>query len=393
MARRLNPESDGLRRGSDVATVTVSAAMVVFWFLDPEPAPDYDSPAYVVLSLSLGVACTLALWWRRRCAVPMATVLIVLSVFFGVVAGPSLVALFTVAGYRSLRSTVAVTVLALATVPLQTLVGTPLSGDDRLIGIALLCAVILLAVGWALALKSRRELVDSLRKRAALLVRERALMDDQVRLAEREVIAGTLHDSLAHQLTLISMTAGTLRYRRDELPEELSDLVESLQDQSTTALDGLRAALTDLRALHTPEDADTVHAANDLSGSIRALVQDVRTAGQQVEFSSDVDPGLSAGLASITFRAVREFLTNARKHSPGASVVLSVQANPREGVLVTCSNPCTPSYRHIGADGPGTGLSGIADRVRCYGGRIRTSRTAEDFPATFTVRFGAPWQV
>lgn len=386
------------RRWSDVAAVAVAAIMVTLWFIDPEPTPAYNSSSYLAASIVLGILGTTVLWWRRSLATLVATALIVLSVFFGVVAGPSLVALFTVAGYRPLRHVLAVTLLALATVPLQISIGTPLPRDVIPIGTVLLCAFILLAVGWALALKSRRELVDSLRERAAQLVRERDLVDEQVRRAEREAVASELHDSLAHQLTLISMSAGTLRYRRDEIPDELAGLVETLQHQSTTALDSLRSSLRDLRTLRTFEDSDTLHAGEDLGAAILDLVEEVRSAGQKVELSVHADRGLSVRLSSIIFRAVRELLTNARKHAPGAPVSLTVRANRESGILVECSNSLAGTGslsqgnggNHAEQEGQGTGLSGIAERIQGYGGTLKTGRTTE---SVFSVQLRAPWSV
>ncbi|MDN6536135.1 MAG: histidine kinase, partial [Corynebacterium variabile] len=376
----------GLRSpvGRDIAAVVLAVLMVTVWFLDPDPLPRYAGTWFTVVSVILGAASVIALRWRRSRATAVAVTLILLSTVFGVTAGPSLIALFTVAGYRPLRTTVTVTGLALATVPVQLVLGSPLRGDAVLPGMVLLCCLVLLSVTWALVLRSRRELVASLQERARHLLRERDHAAEQARRDEREMIADQLHDSLAHHLTLISMSAGSLSYCADDIPDDLASVAGTVQRQSTEALSELRDALRDLRQLRGAQETTDAGFTGDLGRSLELLVREVRDAGQDVALCSRIFPGLNTRLSEVVFRAVRELLTNARRHAPGVPVTLDVTASTEGGVVVTCTNQSTGTSS---GDPTGTGLIGISERVRLYGGRLRTITT----DGIFTARIEAPW--
>ncbi|WP_297004668.1 histidine kinase [uncultured Corynebacterium sp.] len=116
------------------------------------------------------------------------------------------------------------------------MLGSPLHGDAVLPGAILLCCLILLSVAWSLVLRSRREPVSSLQERARQLIRERDHAAEQARRHEREMITSEIHDSLAHHLTLISMSAGTLSYRADDIPDDLASVAETVHRQPSQAL-------------------------------------------------------------------------------------------------------------------------------------------------------------
>lgn len=363
--------------------MTLAGLMVVVWLVDPEPEPFYAGPAYFALSYGLGAASVLALWWRRGHATALACVLTLGSVFLTVLSGPSLVALFSVAGYRSFRRTLWVTALALGTAPAQVLVGAPLADTDFWRGVIPLSLVCLVAVGWGMALRTRRELVESLRERARHLVRERDHVADQARRSEREDIARDLHDSLAHRLSLISMSAGALDYRRGEIPEDLADLAMAMQGHSGRALDELRSVVGTLRAQEHP---DVPPSREHLAADIQSLVRQGRDAGHNVDAEIDVAPGMSDRLARIVFRTAQELLTNARKHSPRSTVVLTVAGHDKAGVRITSSNAM-----EAGANAPGdegSGLLGMSERVRIHGGQFVAGRTTRQ---RFEVEVWLPW--
>ncbi|MGO1850516.1 MAG: sensor histidine kinase [Microbacterium sp.] len=363
--------------------MTLAGLMVVVWLVDPQPEPLYAGPVYFTLSYGLGAASVLALWWRRRYATALACLLILGSVFLTVLSGPSLVALFAVAGYRPFGRTLWVTALALVTAPAQILLGAPLADADFWRGVIPLSLVCLVAVGWGMALRTRRELVESLRERARQLVRERGLVADQARRSEREDIARDMHDSLAHRLSLISMSAGALDYRRGEIPEDLADLAMTLQDHSGRALDELRSVVGTLRA---QENFDVPPSRELLVSDIQSLVRQGRDVGQSIDAEIDVAPGMSDRLARIVFRTTQELLTNARKHSPRSTVLLTIAGDAGAGVRVRSSNAV-----ETGTDAPGdegSGLLGMSERVKIHGGRLVAGRTTRQ---RFEVEVWLPW--
>lgn len=366
----------------DLGAMAAATLMVVLWFLDPLPEPSYAGPAYFGISYGLGAAGVIAIWWRRHWASPLACLLIVGSVVLPVLSGPSLVALFTVAGYRRPGTTLWMTGLALLSAPLQVIVGAPLDNDDFWRGVIPLYLVSLLVVGWGMALRSRRELVDSLRERARQLARERDLVADRARRAEREEIARDMHDSLAHRLSLISLSAGALHYRREGIPAELADLAVTLQENSKAALTELRSAVGGIRA----RDHLDTRPLDDPLEQLRALIEQSRAAGQEVHSRLELDRGMSARLAGITYRTAQELLTNARKHRPHSAVELTIIGAPDSGVRIRSTN----DLEHDGmgeADG-GFGLLGMEERVKVHGGRLTAGRTAGH---RFEVDTWLPW--
>ena len=68
--------------------------------------------------------------------------------------------------------------------------------------------VTVIAFGWGLYLRARRELVASLRERAERLKADQRRTAEQAREAERRRIAREMHDVLAHRLSLLSVHAG-----------------------------------------------------------------------------------------------------------------------------------------------------------------------------------------
>jgi signal transduction histidine kinase len=80
---------------------------------------------------------------------------------------------------------------------------------------------------------------------------------------------------------------------------------------------------------------------------------------------------------------VQEGLTNARKHAPGADVLVHLAGSPGNGLTVEVRNQPDPSPAADpdpgpGADpGAGQGLVGLAERVALADGRLEWGPTAE----------------
>jgi signal transduction histidine kinase len=70
-------------------------------------------------------------------------------------------------------------------------------------------------------------------------------------------------------------------------------------------------------------------------------------------------------------RIVREALTNASKHAPGAKVAVSVAGRPGQGLQVIVRNPLPDGLaREPSLPGTGTGLAGLAERVAVADGTL-----------------------
>jgi peptidoglycan/LPS O-acetylase OafA/YrhL len=115
------------------------------------------------VTAALGCA---ALWLRRRWPVGLALVLVALAAFSELVAGAMVVALFTVAVHRPPRTTAAVFALSLLAALVYVLL-RPEPGVPGFLLFLLGVAIQGAAVGWGLFIRHRRQLLLSLRDRAA----------------------------------------------------------------------------------------------------------------------------------------------------------------------------------------------------------------------------------
>jgi hypothetical protein len=164
----------------------------------------------------VGALGCVALWWRRRWPVGLAVTLVALSTFSELVAGAMVVALFTVAVHRPPRTTAAVFALSLLAAVVYVLL-RPDPGEPRLPLLLLGVAIQGAAVGWGLFVRHRRQLVLSLRERAAAAETEARL---RARRRAPEVIILTTFDADEHVLR--ALRAGAAGFvLKDTPPAEI----------------------------------------------------------------------------------------------------------------------------------------------------------------------------
>ncbi|MDA2806965.1 sensor histidine kinase [Nocardiopsis suaedae] len=365
----------------------------------PEPVVAADTLAWV--------AAAAAVWARRRWPVGTALFLVALSTFSELVGGAMLVALYGVALRRPTRTAAAVGAAAVAAGlvfgALRPEPGLPFAFN--LLFAAAVGGVLSFAVlGWGMYARARRSLVESLRERAVraegearaqaervrLAEREAVLLADRARLSERERITREMHDVLGHRLSLLSVHAGALEYRRDASPEEVAGAAGVIRDSAHKALEDLREVIGMLRS--DDDDGGDGGSAGGGAGldGIAALVEESRAAGMDVGLDEDVaEPGAAPGAAGRSaYRVVQECLTNARKHAPGARVAVRVAGGPGDGLDVeVVSDPCPGPAPGPGA-GSGAGLVGLSERVALAGGTLEHGPRAD---GGFAVRAWLPW--
>ncbi|GAA1277607.1 sensor histidine kinase [Saccharothrix xinjiangensis] len=265
------------------------------------------------------------------------------------------------------------------------------------------------------------DLVEAGRQRIDRLEREREWVAERARLRERGRIAADVHDSLGHELALIALRAGALELTADT--ERGREAAAELRKSAVTATDRLRQAIGVLRegaAPVEPPDED-----------VAELVSRARCAGLQVTLIGSPGP-LPALVDRAVHRVVREALTNAARHAPGAPVAVRTTRHAAE-VVVTVENPLDdtwpsspnnsrpddrrpdddqaggaeagearpaestgrptrrePSQRGAsehgsserGLVGSGSGLAELTERLRLLGGTLRSSATGGRFTVT-----------
>lgn len=401
-------------RGAYAAAVTLTDRARALWARSSGPL---STTAYVVLGLvgaglvaaaagsvsgdvagvvaGLGNAgLTLLLVRRRRWALPIA-VLAAIGCLVAFTYAAAWLALFALAIQRRDRWLVVVAFGAWA----GSVVSSTFIAIDPLGGVLLASPMYGFAVAGGAYIGSRRALLVSLRERAERAESEQAMRSNQARLAERSRIAQEMHDVLAHKISLVTLQAGGLEVNSAAGPEEVERVAGLIRTTARQALDDLRGVLGVLRGtegddLVTTARTTPLAVAEDLTpqpglADVRALVEASRSSGVPVRLDWDVpDAPVPDQLGRTVYRVVQEALTNVHKHAHGVSAAVLVRGRPGGRIDIEVANP-----RPVGSTvepllpGTGTGLDGLAERVRLAGGQVQAGPT----PDGFRVRAWLPW--
>ncbi|MFE9814743.1 histidine kinase [Streptomyces sp. NBC_00236] len=345
-----------------------------------ETTPD----VFVLIDSLVGAAACCALWVRRRWPVGLAVALTLLSVVEPVAAGAWLVALFSVAVHRPFRPVAFIGAGALLVAPVQPYLRPDPSTSyvaSTIIGVLL----VLLVLSWGMVVRSRRQLVVTLRERARRAESEAGLRAERAQRLAREDIAREMHDVLAHRLTLLSVHAGALEFRPDAPTAEVARAAGVIRDSAHEALQDLREIIGVLRS---PRDGEGDRPQPTLA-TLDALVAESRLAGTKVTLDNRIaDPAAApAATGRTVYRIAQEGLTNARKHAPGAEVTVTVAGGPGRGITVEVSNPA-PVEPFEQVPGSGQGLIGLTERATLAGGRLDHGPEPD---GGFGVRAWLPW--
>ena len=235
--------------------------------------------------------------------------------------------------------------------------------------VAVLALVVVAAPALCGALLGRRRRpAQLLAERNAYLERARELTIEQARWQERERITSEMHDLLGHHLSLVCLHAGALQVSTRAHAPQLSDQARLLRTTAASALDELRLILA-----ATPPPADgheqVLHTRQDLL----ALVEHWRAAGMEISVTwhgRDLDQG---HLAREVERAVREALTNAHKHAPGAATSITVTTSDQRATITVRTAATTAAARA----GTKLGLLALAERARLLGGHATYGPTED----------------
>ncbi|MFJ2946423.1 sensor histidine kinase [Streptomyces sp. NPDC087226] len=360
---------------------------VLLGVLGAETLNDSESipHALAVTDQVLGALSCAAVWLRRRWPLALAAVMVPVGFVSETSGGVAIIALFTLAVHRPFRYVAWVGGAQAVLVPLY-FWWRP---DPDLPYLAVLVLFVVLTaatVGWGMFVRSKRQLMLSLRDRARRAETEARLRAEQAQRLAREAIAREMHDVLAHRLTLLSVHAGALEFRPDAPREEVARAAGVIRESAHEALQDLREIIGVLRA----GESDEAGRPQPTLAALDTLVAESRQAGMKVTLDQCVtDPaGVPASVGRTAYRIAQEGLTNARKHAPGTEVIVSVTGGPGQGLTVSVRNPAPEGdVPHV--PGAGQGLIGLTERATLAGG------TLEHGPASdggFEVRARLPWR-
>ncbi|ARF59628.1 sensor histidine kinase [Streptomyces gilvosporeus] len=236
----------------------------------------------------------------------------------------------------------------------------------------------------------RRTLTDTLREYNAQLLRERAMVAGQARMRERQRIAQDMHDSLGHQLTLISVHTGALEVDR-ELTGRQREAVGVLREASVAAMHELREVVGLLRdGTENPGQGSAAHGVRATGeedatvpsrgvAGVESLVAASRSVGTAVELRRSGEPRpLTPTADHAAYRVAQEGLTNAHKHAQGASITIELRYEP-DALVVEVANGPVPETTAAGRSvvSGGQGLTGLGERTRLIGGMVHAGPTAD----------------
>jgi signal transduction histidine kinase len=235
---------------------------------------------------------------------------------------------------------------------------------------------LLLPVGLAgIAIRAARLRAEAYQQRAEALAREREQADRAAAAQERARIARELHDVVSHHVSMMTIQAGAatkILATRPDLARGAMTAVESSGREAMSELRQLLGVLSPSAAEGgggrpgTAVDDDEPLAPQPGLAQLSDLVESVREAGQPVRVSVPDGLVLPVTIGLAVYRVVQEALTNALRYAPGARTSVSVEVDG-EDLVVDVSNSA-PESSSPGGTGTGSGLAGLSERIRLYGG-------------------------
>jgi signal transduction histidine kinase len=396
-----------LAADSGLAAVLSAATLVSLYttFELLRQDPKFHVPAKPGIIVSL-LAVTLPLALRRRFPLTAACVVIAAFVVGRVLVNPGVpglaswenyltvwvcwLALYSAVAYRR-RTRLAIVVLAVLVAALfaevlrevlfykgGVLRGLPLNQSFVLgYNAAFIAFPLLLGI----AVRSRREREDELAARTTELQREREENARRAVLDERVRIARELHDVVAHHVSVMGVQAGAARRVMAKQPEKAEEVLSSIEASSRQAVVELHRLLGFLRRPDQPEE----RAPQPDLAQLPELVATLGEGGLTVELSIEGEPqALPRTLEVSAYRVIQEALTNAFKHSGGATASVRLSYKPtvlEVDVSDDGDGQVAQPAEHVG----GHGLIGMRERVGLHGGHLSARQTPEGFAvhATF----------
>lgn len=303
-----------VRRRLPVAALAATFALTLAYACTPWASP--HQPIWVALTIAFGTA----VYFRKR----VAAVALLVASYVAFEWGPALV----------------------GTHRAPTALGA--------LGLAALLGAILAAAEWVRLRKAR----------SVALAHSAEEMARRIAGEERLRIARDLHDVVAHNISVINVTANTALHTAERHPERARAALSMINDVSRQALVELRSVLGVLRQV----DDQIPLAPTEGLANLDALVRQAAAAGiaTHVEQRGSC-PALPASVDLAAHRIIQEALTNTVRHSGGAQAVVRIDYD--EGAVcveVDDDGSPGPAFDH----GAGQGIAGMTERAAALGGRL-----------------------
>jgi len=234
-----------------------------------------------------------------------------------------------------------------------TSIDSTLASTRRIVWFSILLGVGLLFVSLLMLSRASLNVLDGRRRHAERLVADMARAQE----SERERIIGALHDEIGQPLyRILYGIEGSLSQADPGSPlaDELgraSDLVRSVDS----------ALRSELLMLHQGSIFE-----NDLETLLEHLVEDVQTETRiEIVLTTGQHVALAEGPRAALFRAIREAVTNVRKHSDAARMEITVTEGSHRLIV-----DVQDDGEGFGGE-EGLGISTTRDRLEALGGGLQ----------------------
>ena len=219
----------------------------------------------------------------------------------------------------------------------------------------------LFVVGMAMA-------VAEARNRRAEALRLNAKIKQLAASEERARIAGDMHDSVGHHLTVIKINLENAERLRDRSETMAWSQVEGAKHVAVEALADVRRWV---RVLKPAELSEGVH-----SEVLESFARSVAGTGLTLEFQiSGEERNMGSATDLILYRAIQESLTNTLKHARASVVEIDLEYTDVSVSLAVRDDgrstaPAEPAF--------GFGLNSLHERVHAAGGSFSAGFTSDE---------------
>jgi signal transduction histidine kinase len=204
----------------------------------------------------------------------------------------------------------------------------------------------------------------SARFRATARERQQA----QMRSRERERLARELHDTVAHHVSAIVISAQAGRVVARSNPAAAVDALEGVEEEGARTLEEMRAMVAALR--------DRGAGAELTPGGVADLERVVQAPGGRLRVDLRLDGELDAlppAVDTAVYRIVQESVTNAMRHAVDATEVVVHVTGETRAVRVTVRD----NGARVSRGRDGYGLAGLRERATLLGGELRAGPGAD----------------
>lgn len=238
----------------------------------------------------------------------------------------------------------------------------------------LILATLALCAAFGDATRTRRAWIDQIVQRAELAEQTRDAEASRRVAEDRLRIARDLHDTVAHQISVISLNTGVADRTLITDPDAARAALATARAASRDVLGEIGDLLATLR---TPDEAAPRGPVPGIA-QLGDLYAGFERSGLAVTTRGGDGPadGIPTAVDETVYRLVQECLTNARKHGVGDRAHVWLEHRD-DAVHLVVTNPV--ATERAADRPPGHGILGMRERVAALGGTIDISQHAGVF--------------